>query len=48
MLDETIEFIRDPDDKYKQTEETWQLGLVCHSKLLPWDGMEAIPNPFIQ
>ncbi|XP_039103941.1 U6 snRNA-associated Sm-like protein LSm7 isoform X1 [Hyaena hyaena] len=44
---------RDPDDQYKLTEDTRQLGLVvCRGTsvvlICPQDGMEAIPNPFIQ
>lgn len=43
----------DPDDQYKLTEDTRQLGLVvCRGTsvvlICPQDGMEAIPNPFIQ
>ncbi|NWH45863.1 LSM7 protein, partial [Fregata magnificens] len=42
-----------PDDQYKLTEDTRQLGLVvCRGTsvvlICPQDGMEAIPNPFIQ
>lgn len=53
MLDGTIEYMRDPDDQYKLTEDTRQLGLVvCRGTsvvlICPQDGMEAIPNPFIQ
>lgn len=43
----------DPDDQYKLTEDTRQLGLVvCRGTsvvlICPQDGMESIPNPFIQ
>lgn len=43
----------DPDDQMKLTEDTRQLGLVvCRGTsvvlICPQDGMEAIPNPFIQ
>lgn len=43
----------DPDDQLKLTEDTRQLGLVvCRGTsvvlICPQDGMEAIPNPFIQ
>ncbi|XP_055514206.1 U6 snRNA-associated Sm-like protein LSm7 [Leucoraja erinacea] len=53
VLDGTIEYVRDPDDQYKLTEDTRQLGLVvCRGTsvvlICPQDGMEAIPNPFIQ
>ncbi|PWA20949.1 hypothetical protein CCH79_00007123, partial [Gambusia affinis] len=42
-----------PDDQLKLTEDTRQLGLVvCRGTsvvlICPQDGMEAIPNPFIQ
>jgi len=53
VLDESTEFLRDPDDPYKLTEDTRTLGLVvCRGTsvvlICPADGMEAIPNPFIQ
>ncbi|KAK6307001.1 hypothetical protein J4Q44_G00221490 [Coregonus suidteri] len=53
ILDSTIEYLRDPDDQFKLTEDTRQLGLVvCRGTsvvlICPQDGMEAIPNPFIQ
>lgn len=53
VLDGTIEYMRDPDDQYKLTEDTRQLGLVvCRGTsvvlICPQDGMEAIPNPFVQ
>ena len=43
----------DPDDPYKLTEDVRDLGLVvCRGTsvvlICPADGMEAIPNPFIQ
>lgn len=43
----------DPDDQLKLTEDTRQLGLVvCRGTsvvlICPQDGMEAIPNPFVQ
>ena len=42
----------DPDDPYKLTEDTRQLGLVvCRGTsvtlICPADGMEAIANPFV-
>lgn len=48
-----LPFLTDPDDQYKLTEDTRQLGLVvCRGTsvvlICPQDGMEAIPNPFIQ
>lgn len=53
VLDGTIEYLRDPDDPYKLTEDTRTLGLVvCRGtsvvSICPAEGMEAIPNPFIQ
>uniref|UniRef100_A0A3Q1GGM7 U6 snRNA-associated Sm-like protein LSm7 n=1 Tax=Acanthochromis polyacanthus TaxID=80966 RepID=A0A3Q1GGM7_9TELE len=50
VLDGTIEYMRDPDDQLKLTEDTRQLGLVvCRGTsvvlICPQDGMEAIPNP---
>lgn len=53
VLDSTTEYLRDPDDFYKLTEDTRQLGLtVCRGTsvvlICPQDGMEAIPNPFVQ
>ena len=52
VLDQTIEYLRDPDDPYKLTEDTRQLGLtVCRGTavvvICPFDGMEAIPNPSV-
>ena len=51
MLDNTIEYLRDPDDPYKLTDDTRQLGLVvCRGPnvmlICPQDGMEPIANPF--
>jgi len=53
VLDNTIELLRDPDDPYKLTDDTRALGLVvCRGTavvvICPVDGMESIPNPFIQ
>ncbi|XP_077295820.1 U6 snRNA-associated Sm-like protein LSm7 isoform X2 [Arctopsyche grandis] len=52
VLDNTTEFLRDPDDPYKLVEDTRPLGLVvCRGTsvvlICPVDGMEAIQNPFI-
>ncbi|ENN71164.1 U6 snRNA-associated Sm-like protein LSm7 [Dendroctonus ponderosae] len=52
VLDNTIEYLRDPDDPYKLAEDTRELGLVvCRGTsvvlICPMDGMESIPNPFI-
>lgn len=51
VLDNTTEFLRDPDDPYKLLEDTRPLGLVvCRGTsvvlICPVDGMESIPNPF--
>ncbi|XKL65542.1 hypothetical protein PGB90_008962 [Kerria lacca] len=52
VLDNTTEYLRDPDDPFKLTTETRHLGLVvCRGTavilICPMDGMESIPNPFI-
>ena len=51
VLDETHELLRDPDDPYRLTESTRDLGLtVCRGTavmlICPMDGMEEIANPF--
>jgi len=53
VLDNTTELLRDPDDPFRVTDDTRQLGLVvCRGNTIiaicPVDGMEAIANPFIQ
>ncbi|KAK6628408.1 Sm-like protein lsm7 [Polyplax serrata] len=53
VLDNTTEFLRDPDDPYKLTVDTRMLGLVvCRGTsvvlICPTDGMESISNPFVQ
>ena len=53
VLDDTIEYLRDPDDVYKLTQDTRHLGLVvCRGTavtlICPMDGMESIANPFVQ
>ena len=53
VLDQTTEFLRDPDDPYRLTEETRSLGLtVCRGPAVmlisPTEGMEEIANPFLQ
>ncbi|CAG0879329.1 unnamed protein product [Darwinula stevensoni] len=53
VLDTTIEYLRDPDDPYRLTEDTRPLGLVvCRGTAIvlicPLDGTESIPNPFVQ
>jgi len=52
VLDNTKEFLRDPDDPFKITDNTRELGLVvCKGPavvvICPVEGMEQIPNPFI-
>jgi U6 snRNA-associated Sm-like protein LSm7 len=51
VLDDTIEYLRDPNDPGRLTGETRELGIcVCRSTaiilLCPNDGMEEIENPF--
>ncbi|VVC34402.1 Sm-like protein Lsm7,LSM domain, eukaryotic/archaea-type,LSM domain [Cinara cedri] len=53
VLDNTIEYLRDPDEPMKLTNDTRTLGLVvCRGTTIelicPVDGMEAIMNPFLQ
>ncbi|XP_017792975.1 PREDICTED: U6 snRNA-associated Sm-like protein LSm7 [Habropoda laboriosa] len=53
VLDNTTEYLRDPDDPYKLNQDTRMLGLVvCRGTsvvlICPVDGMESIQNPFIQ
>lgn len=53
VLDDTIEFLRDPDDLLKITDETRNLGLVVArgtavTVIAPNEGVEQIANPFIQ
>ncbi|XP_032685114.1 U6 snRNA-associated Sm-like protein LSm7 [Odontomachus brunneus] len=53
VLDNTTEYLRDPDDPYKLIQDTRMLGLVvCRGTsvvlICPVDGMESIQNPFIQ
>ncbi|KAF9620274.1 hypothetical protein IFM89_011009, partial [Coptis chinensis] len=53
VLDEAIEFLRDPDDPLKNTDQTRRLGLiVCRGTAVmlvsPTDGTDEIANPFIQ
>lgn len=52
VLDNTVEYLRDPDEPFKLAEETRSLGLVvCRGTsvvlICPQDGMESIQNPFI-
>ncbi|VDD83894.1 unnamed protein product [Mesocestoides corti] len=53
VLDNTIEYLRDPEDHTRLTEDSRELGLVvCRGPsvelVCPADGMEAISNPFVQ
>ncbi|KAK4386764.1 Sm-like protein LSM7 [Sesamum angolense] len=53
VLDEAIEFLRDPDDPLKTTDQTRPLGLiVCRGIAVmlvsPAEGTVEIPNPFVQ
>lgn len=52
VLDNTTEYLRDPDEPYKFSEDTRNLGLVvCRGTsvvlICPHEGMESISNPFI-
>ncbi|XP_064644990.1 U6 snRNA-associated Sm-like protein LSm7 isoform X2 [Lineus longissimus] len=52
VLDNTTEYLRDPDDPFKLTEDTRPLGLVvCRGTsvvlICPSEGMEMIANPFV-
>jgi len=47
-----VHVVVDPDDPYKLTDDTRQLGLVvCRGTsvvlICPVDGMESISNPFV-
>lgn len=53
VLDDCVEYIRDPNDNYKLTDETRTIGLVlCRGTsvmlISPLDGSMEIANPFIQ
>jgi U6 snRNA-associated Sm-like protein LSm7 len=53
VLDECIEYLRDPDDPTQTTDKTRNLGLVvCRGTqvalMSPSDGMEEIANPFLE
>ena len=53
VLDDTKEFLKDPDDPYKLLDETRNLGLTVNrgtSVMLvcPTEGLEEIANPFLQ
>jgi len=51
VLDDTQEYLRDPDDPYKLLDETRSLGLVVARGtsvmlICPVEGTEEIANPF--
>ena len=53
VLDECIEYLRDPEDPMKLTDQTRTLGLViCRGTqvclISPCEGMEEIANPFAE
>ena len=53
VLDDTKEFLKDPDDPYKLLDESRPMGLtVCRGTsvmlVCPTDGYEEIENPFLQ
>ncbi|GBF96667.1 U6 snRNA-associated protein Sm [Raphidocelis subcapitata] len=53
VLDDAVEYLRDPDDPMRVTDETRTLGLiVCRGTavtlIAPTAGMEEIANPFMQ
>jgi len=53
VLDNAIEYMRDPDDQNRLTNDTRALGLIVArgtaiTVVAPLDGIEQIANPFIQ
>ncbi|KAJ3278813.1 Sm-like protein lsm7, partial [Borealophlyctis nickersoniae] len=53
VLDDTEEYLRDPEDPSRNTDKTRPLGLVvCRGTALilisPLDGTEEIENPFLR
>ncbi|CAL9060476.1 unnamed protein product, partial [Musa banksii] len=53
VLDKATEFLRDPDDPLKTTDQTRRLGLIIRRGpavmlVSPTDGTDEIANPFIQ
>ena len=53
VLDETVEYLRDPEDPLKITDQTRTLGLIVSRGtsvmvVSPLDGTEPIANPFLQ
>ena len=52
VVDETQEYLKDPEDPYRLLDETRTLGLtVCRGTsvmlVCPTDGFEEIANPFL-
>ena len=52
VLDESQEYLKDPEDQYRLLDETRSLGLtVCRGTsvmlVCPSDGFEEIANPFL-
>eukprot|EP00127_Corallochytrium_limacisporum_P000814 Clim_evm100s25 gene=Clim_evmTU100s25 len=52
VIDDCVEYLRDPEDPYTLTGETRKLGLtVCRGPTVVWvcplDGFEEISNPFL-
>ncbi|KAL2986833.1 hypothetical protein AAZX31_12G228600 [Glycine max] len=53
VLDEAVEFLRDPDDPLKTTDQNRSLGLIVFRGtavmlVSPTDGTDEIANPFIR
>ncbi|KIY99005.1 U6 snRNA-associated Sm-like protein LSm7 [Monoraphidium neglectum] len=53
VLDDAVEYLRDPEDPMRVTDQTRTLGLVvCRGTAVtlvaPTAGMEEIANPFLQ
>jgi U6 snRNA-associated Sm-like protein LSm7 len=51
VLDQTVEYLRDPDDPYKVTTDSRKIGLmvargIAVMLVCPEDGMEEIKNPY--
>ncbi|TDH74145.1 uncharacterized protein CCR75_002969 [Bremia lactucae] len=53
VLDDCVEYLRDPNDEYRITDTSRKVGLVvCRGTSVmlvsPVDGTAEIPNPFLQ
>eukprot|EP00941_MAST-03F_sp_MAST-3F-sp1_P003529 g3529.t1 len=53
VLDDCVEYLRDPEDSDRVTDKTRKIGLcVCRGTavmtICPVEGMEEISNPFLQ